>query len=194
VPSSLLLFAGDRLSLAELCAARLDGDVVELGEAFLPADAPESAALRAQSLAPLLTPAVAVTHSGAAWVHGALASPPARHTLQRAVPWRPHHRWDRRFAYRDALLPEQDVRRIGGVAVASPERTVVDLLRRDGAGDREAAQALVLQHPDVLAGARTWSDRHAHRAGMRAVRGMLAQWTAVATPADDARRQEDVTR
>jgi hypothetical protein len=183
MPRSLLLYAGDRLTLAELCAARLDGDVVELGEAFLPADAPESAALRAQSLAPLLTPAVALTHASAAWVHGALAWPPARHALQRAVPWRPHHRWDRRFVYRDALLPEQDVQRVGGVAVASPARTVVDLLRGDDPVDRRTAEALVALRPDALAGARSWADLYRHRAGTRTVRAALARWESLSPAA-----------
>ena len=45
---------GDRLSRAELCAARLDGDVVEIGEAYAPADLVETAALRIASLAPLV--------------------------------------------------------------------------------------------------------------------------------------------
>ena len=37
-----LYFAGDRLSLAELACARLDGDVVEIGDAYMPADAVET--------------------------------------------------------------------------------------------------------------------------------------------------------
>lgn len=205
---SLLLFAGDRLTLAELCAARLDGDVVELGEAFLPADAVESPALRARSLAPLLTPAVAVTHSSAAWVHGALAEAPARHTLQRAVAARPHHRWDRRFAYRDVRLPAEDVRDVGGVAVTTPARTLVDLARRDAPGDRDAARSLVRLHPSALAEALAWADRHRAHAGVAAARSRLVAWIAdplAQSPEDGAPQirlaagpreeaQDDVTR
>ena len=40
--SPFLYFADDRLSLAELSAAWLDGDLVELGEAYIPADAVET--------------------------------------------------------------------------------------------------------------------------------------------------------
>ncbi|MEN2740958.1 hypothetical protein ABCS02_24505 [Microbacterium sp. X-17] len=187
---SLLLYAGDRLTLAELCAARLDGDVVELGEAFLPADAVESAALRAQSLAPLLTPAVAITHASAAWVHGAIPEAPARHTLQRAVPWRPHHLWDRRFVYRDALLPADDVRELGGIAIASRERTVVDLLRRGAPGDQDAARSLAGLHPEVLPAALRWTERNLPHAGMRAARARLLAWTV----RPDGRDYEEVTR
>ena len=40
--SPFLYFADDRLSAAELSAARLDGHLVELGEAYIPADAVET--------------------------------------------------------------------------------------------------------------------------------------------------------
>ena len=40
--SPFLYFADDRLSRAELSAACLDGDLVELGEAYIPADAVET--------------------------------------------------------------------------------------------------------------------------------------------------------
>lgn len=61
-----LYFAGDRLSTAELTAARLDGDVVEIGEAFMPADAVETRELRAASLRSFVRDTLAVTHESAA--------------------------------------------------------------------------------------------------------------------------------
>lgn len=177
-PSSLLLFAGDRLTLAELCAARLDGDLVELGEAFLPADAAETAVLRAQSLAPLLTPAVALVLTSAAWVHGAIADPPARHALQRAVPWRPHQRRDRRYLYSDAELEPDDVCLVGGAALTTPTRTAIDLLARGDAGDREAALALCRRHPSILADGLAWLSRHPRRGGVREARRTLREWAS----------------
>ena len=84
--SPFLYFADDRLSLAELSAACLDGDLVELGEAYIPADAVETRGLRAGSLRELLGDSLAATHLSAAWIHGALGEPPVRHTVQRAVP------------------------------------------------------------------------------------------------------------
>ena len=48
--SPFLYFADERLSPAELSAARLDGHLVELGEAYIPADAVETRGLRAGSL------------------------------------------------------------------------------------------------------------------------------------------------
>ena len=90
--SPFLYFADDRLSTAELSAACLDGDLVELGDAYIPADAVETQALRAGSLARILGDTLAATHLSAAWIHGALPEPPARHTVQRAVPRRLHRR------------------------------------------------------------------------------------------------------
>ena len=76
MPSPFLYFADDRLSLAELSAACLDGDLVELGEAYIPADAVETRGLRAGSLAGVLGDSLAATHLTAAWIHGALPDPP----------------------------------------------------------------------------------------------------------------------
>ena len=88
--SPFLYFTDDRLSGAELTAACLDGDLVALGDAYIPADAVETAALRAGSLTPILGDTLAATHLTAAWIHGGLPLPPARHTVQRAVPRRLH--------------------------------------------------------------------------------------------------------
>ena len=69
--SPFLYFADDRLSQAELTAACLDGDLVELGEAYIPADAVETTGLRAGSLSEVLGESLAATHLTAAWIHGA---------------------------------------------------------------------------------------------------------------------------
>ncbi|MBS1698095.1 MAG: SAM-dependent methyltransferase, partial [Actinobacteria bacterium] len=78
---------GERLSLTELSAARLDGDVVELGEAYAPADLVETAVLRAASLAPLTHGIRGAAFAGmsAAWIHGAGDAPPEVHELQSAT-------------------------------------------------------------------------------------------------------------
>jgi hypothetical protein len=170
---SLLYFAGDRLSRAELCAARLDGDLVEVGEAYLPADAVETAALRARSLLPLLTPTVAAAHTSAAWIHGALDAPPARHTLQRCVGWRLHQRWSRRFVYRESQLPAEDLMHLGGIAVTTPARTLVDLVRGGDPADRAAAHVLATLHPGILDDVRAWVAGRGGPGAHRAVRAFL---------------------
>lgn len=143
MPWPFLYLPGETLSATELAAARLDGDVVEVGEAYIPADAVETAELRAASLRPLLSPGVAVTHVSAAWVHGALPDPPARHTMQRSSARRLHHVIDNRLHYRDRRVPPEDVSVIGGVSVTTPARTLGDLVRGAFAGGEQPAATAI---------------------------------------------------
>lgn len=154
-----LYLAGDRLSHPELMAARLDGDLVEVGDAYMPADAVETPGLRAGSLRAVCGGHFALTHEAAAWVHGALEDPPAHLNVQRCTPVRTQRVLDRRLRYRDLLLPESDRTVLGGVAVSIPERTLLDLVRdrvfREG-GDGAAAHALIAWRPQLLASTIAW--------------------------------------
>lgn len=183
--SPFLYFVDDRLSRAELTAACLDGHLVALGDAYIPADAVETAALRAGSLTRILGDRLAATHLTAAWVHGALSSPPARHTVQRAVPRRLHVVPDRQLVYRDLTVPADDLLLIGGVLVTTPARTMVDLARASDEEHRRAAGLLASTAPAVvdLAIARLEQGR---LPGKRNALAWLSEW--VAEP------QEDVTR
>lgn len=140
--SPFLYFVDDRLSLAELTAARLDGDVVELGEAYIPADAVETRGLRAGSLTGLLGDTLAATHLSAAWVHGVIPDPPTRHTVQRAVPRRLNRFPARHLVYRDLAVDPGDLQSIGGVWVTTPVRTLMDLSRTDEPDHARAARML----------------------------------------------------
>lgn len=186
MPSRFLYFPGDRLSTAELTAARLDGDVVELGEAYIPADAVETAALRAGSLAGILGDTLAATHVTAAWVHGALAEPPARHTVQRAVARRVHLVVDHRLVYRDPAVPEEDQWLLGGVRVTSPRRTLADLARAQDGESASAARLLADVMPGLEGEAIAWFEQRGpvphKRSAVEFLRGIAAQ------------PQEDVTR
>ncbi|GAA5027343.1 type IV toxin-antitoxin system AbiEi family antitoxin [Microbacterium fluvii] len=182
MPSPFLFFAGARLSEAELTAACLDGHVVELGEAYLPADAVETPALRARSLEALLGDTLAATHLSAAWIHGALPEPPGRHTVQRAVDRRLHHVVGRRFVYRDLRVDERDLMVVGGVRVTTPERTLADLARMPDDEHRAAAELLAATAPALIERTLAWLDERGplpHRgAAMRLLKAI----------------QEDVTR
>lgn len=146
----------DRLSAAELSAARLDGHVVELGDAFIPADAVETAALRAASLHRIVGDDLAASHLTAAWIHGALDDPPPRHTVQRAAARRLHHVIGRRFVYRDPVVPAEDLVRMGGVQVTTPARTLADLARQSGDDELRAARTMAARLPAVVAEALRW--------------------------------------
>jgi hypothetical protein len=175
--SPFLYFADDRLSPAELTAACLDGDLVGLGDAYIPADAVETTALRAGSLAPRLGDSLAATHLTAAWIHGALPQPPSRHTVQRAVSRRLHRSPDRQLVYRDLAVPADDLQIIGGIRVTTPLRTLVDLARTDDERHARAARLLAASHPGVLAPAiaRLESGVLPHkRLGLALLRGVTA--------------------
>lgn len=157
--SPFLYFAGAPLSQAELTSACLDGHLIGLGEGFIPADMVESAALRAASLSRLVGEALAVTHESAAWVHGRLDDPPARHSVQRAAARRPHHVLSRRAIYRDPLIPAVDLQRLGGVLVSSPTRTLADLARSTDASSLAIAAAWIEADPREAAAALAWLER-----------------------------------
>ena len=180
--SPFLYFAGGRLSAAELTSARLDGDVVEVGEGFMPADAVETFDLRAGSLAPLLGDTLAATHLSAAWVHGVLDEPPTRHAVQRITARRLSPAIDLRVRYRDMRLPDRDVMVLCGAAVTTPTRTLADLVRSRDAADREAAERMAATRPELIGAALAWladcGPLHDKRAAAAWLRG----------------RQEEVTR
>ncbi|WP_236968915.1 type IV toxin-antitoxin system AbiEi family antitoxin [Microbacterium aurantiacum] len=156
--SRLLYFAGDRLSHAELTAACLDGDIVEVGEGYAPADTVETVALRAASLRPLLGDDLAATHLSAAWIHGGLVHPPGRHTVQRTSPRRRHTLVSRRLQYRDIRVDPDDLLRCGGTLVTSRARTLADLLREESPVYADAARAFAIAVPAVLEETRAWLE------------------------------------
>lgn len=136
---AFLYLPGERLTLPELTAARLDGDVVDIGEAYVPADLIESADVRAASIAAIVQPGTAACGPSAVWVHGACDAPPNPHHLRRAVPRRIRAVQSPRVRYHDTPLPSEDLVLIGGISVTSPERTMIDLAlggHRDPALDR----------------------------------------------------------
>jgi hypothetical protein len=161
MPSPFLYFADDRLSRAELSAACLDGDLVELGDAYIPADAVETTALRAGSLSGILSETLAATHLTAAWIHGALPDPPARHTVQRAVSRRRKHIPEYRMIYRDLAVDPSDLQRIGGVWVTTPTRTLADLSRVDDEAHARAALLLAGTGFGLADSAMGWLEAHA---------------------------------
>ena len=191
MPSPFLYFADERLSPAELSAARLDGHLVELGDAYIPADAVETRELRAGSLRSLLGENLAATHLSAAWIHGALPDPPARHTVQRAVARRLHQVIGRRLLYRDLRVDPEDLVRICGVWVTVPVRTLADL-SRVGDDDHTRAATMMADAAPALAGeAVTWLETHGALPHKRAALTLLR---SLAARDPQPSPQDDVTR
>lgn len=146
--SRFIYFAGDALSIAELSAASLDGHVVELGEGFMPADAIETPAMRAASLRALLGETKAASLLTAAWIWGAIAQPPARHSAHRAVPHRLHHVISRRLVLHDVFLGDDARVRLGGVWVSTPLHTLIALVRDVAASTRTGVQTSPTSRPE----------------------------------------------
>ena len=132
------------LPTAELCSARLDGDLVGMADCFVPTDVPEQAAHRAQSFAHQLSDRVIVERLSAAWVLGATAQPPSIPQLCSASDARAKPATLRRLAIREVVIDDDEVVRFGGVRVTSPLRTACDLVRSSDEFDADV-QLVVLR-------------------------------------------------
>lgn len=150
--SALVYLPGERLSLTELMAARLDGLVVEVGPAYMPFDTFENARARAASLRGHLgtyTEALAFVGVTAAWVHGALPELPRTIHVQRTGTSFSRPRGNPALHYHQASLASAARERLEGVWVATPERTLIDLCRRPDLGGAQAAAGMLLAHPHL---------------------------------------------
>lgn len=131
---AFLYLPGGRLSQSELSAARLDGHVVEVGDAYVPADLVEGPDVRAGAVAALVKAGTAACGPTAAWIHGAGDAPPGVHHVRRCVERRLRPMTSARLIFHDTMLPAVDVAVVGGIPVTTPARTMLDLsttLHRD---------------------------------------------------------------
>lgn len=134
VHPAFLYLPGERLDITELCAARLDGHVFEIGEGYIPADLVESPATRAAAVASLIPTDTAASGPTAAWIHGAGDAPPARHHVRRAVDRRIRPAIASRVILHDTALAAGEFVILAGTPVMTPRRTMIDLalgLHRD---------------------------------------------------------------
>ncbi|MCI2958890.1 hypothetical protein MN032_14415 [Agromyces atrinae] len=134
----------DDLPLAELHAARIDGDLIAIGRGFAPFDAHDERSLRARSLAPvaLSSGRLIVDRLSAAWVHGACAEP-STVTLCRRVDQRSTALVTSEASVREVILADDDAVVLGGVTVTTAPRTAFDLCLDGGVSDSIAVAALV---------------------------------------------------
>lgn len=136
-----LLTAHD-LPVAELCCARLDGDIVAVGDGWCSVDEPDGPALRAAA-AGLLVPRRAIAERRtAAWIFG-LASEPNRHQFCVDASARVHRAISPRYDLREVRCPAADTVVLGGMRVTTPRRTAVDLAREPPHHDEPALRHLI---------------------------------------------------
>lgn len=126
---ALIYRPGDKLALAELCSARLDGHLVEIDEAYMPADTVEGTTARALAVSAFVPEGTAAMGPTAAWIHGAGDAPPLTHHIQRALSRRIRVTMMPRREYHEIHLPGTDSMRIAQLTLTTPVRTLVDLAR-----------------------------------------------------------------
>jgi len=186
-----LLIPGTSLTEPELRSATLDGELVPLGEGYLPVDAPLTPLARALSLAPLLVePRILMSHRTAAWVWGWLETRPVMSTSV-PVGARISSGRRRRLGTREVVITEGDVHRWGDLGVTTRVRTAIDLARHDEGDDITLVLARGLRdHPALReAVARRLNGRtrasHIRRARERMAAAMsLSDASAVADAVD----------
>jgi len=172
------------LSVAELTAARIDGEVMRVGEAWVPCDTIESSWLRARTLLTVLGHDLAAVGFTAAWVHGAVLVRPARLSVRRACARRPSAVMRFGVEYHDARIDPSDVMCLGHVQVSTTVRTAVDIAREATRTCRDALMALDAASPGTIAAALDWIGRHPGAPLIRRARPRLIE----------ALRQDEVTR
>lgn len=170
----LPLVLDDRhLPAAELRAAQLDGELGALGEAFLVTDSPDTAAARASSLARRVPARTILEGRSAAWVWGWTHDCAS---LRLCVPLRARigSELRRALGVREVAIEPDEIHAVAGVAITSPERTLVDLARFDERDDLTALLASGIaiggMTEEVVAAA---LDRRPASAGRRRARERL---------------------
>lgn len=109
----------------------LDGELVPLGEGFVPIDAPVTALTRAAALAPLLLDdRVVVSDRSAAWVWGWGPAPAAVQTCV-SITARIPSPDRRRLRAREVVMDADERCPLGAVLITTPMRTLLDLARHD---------------------------------------------------------------
>jgi hypothetical protein len=117
------------LPLAELCSARLDGEVYEVDACYSPVDELASPWLRAAALAAQVPSRLIAERMTAAWVHGAIRTPPRTHEYCVDTVARCHPPALRHVRIREVVLDERDTIGLAGLRVTTPLRTLCDITR-----------------------------------------------------------------
>ena len=132
----------DDLPLAELCAARLDGELFAIDDGWAPVDEPDLPGFRAAVTALRVPRALIIERMSAAWVHGAIVAPPP--VAQFCVPLSARIAviGDQRATVREVRIDDGEVTRFGDIRCTTPVRTAFDLLRDPTLDESHAVRAV----------------------------------------------------
>jgi hypothetical protein len=141
------VLADDDLSPAELRAARLDGEVYDLGGAFCLIGELEGPVHRARAVLAGRSTRLIVELRTAAWVWG-VGRLPERPEFAVMPDARARLGHGHQASVREIVYAPEDVVDLGGARVTSPLRTIVDLARHPDLFD-----SVIVRHLGELAGA-----------------------------------------
>lgn len=132
----------DHLPLAELCAARLDGELYAIDDGWAPIDEPDLPGFRAAVAALRAPRSLIVERLSAAWVHGAVDAPPP--IAQFCVPLRSRIAViaDHRSIVREVRIDDDEITWFGDIRCTSIVRTGFDLLRDPTLGDGQVVEVV----------------------------------------------------
>jgi hypothetical protein len=116
------------LPTAELCGARLDGEVFALGDGWCCVDEVPAEAVRAQAAALLVKGRAIAERMTAAWIFG-LVPEPQKHQFCVDAAHRAHVRLSSRLQLREVICSPADILILAGLRVTTPLRTIIDLAR-----------------------------------------------------------------
>jgi hypothetical protein len=182
-PALPLVFLGGReFSVAELSAARIDGEVVAVGDGFAPIGEPVDMRHRATALLGDLPPGYTVVGRTAAWVHGVGGRCPVPVEVGGSGPssrWVRPYRSVRTMRIRDDHRVLVAVGRLD-VPVLSPVATVIDLARiSDSDADSALMTAVVrrcgIDRDSVLGALEDWAHLPGKRVVARRVESVLSR-------------------
>jgi hypothetical protein len=125
---AVVLTAPD-LPIAELCAARLDGELYELDDGFAPIDTPPTSETRAAAIGSRAHERLIAEQHTAAWVWGASIDPPHHHEFCARIDRRTRPPFGTAYSVREVVIDQSEIRRLGGMHITSPLRTIIDLVR-----------------------------------------------------------------
>lgn len=123
------------LPLAELCAARLDGELSGIDSYFSPVDEPDDLRHRAAVLAAMAPPKLIAEQHSAAWVWGARTWPPPRQRFCVAVGARISISAAAPHRLREVVIDDTEYVVVEGLRLTTPVRTAIDIARSGTAFD-----------------------------------------------------------
>ena len=164
------------LGVAELTAARLDGEVFRVDEAFAPVDEVEGPALRGAALRGLTGTRLIAELDSALWILGVRPGVPALHRVCVTRCDRMKFAPSPRFVVREVTLSADDVSEVGGMRVTVPARILFDLALAGGPRAEEDAAVLLARWPSCLDDCAGRLGNVRNLPGKNAALARLASW------------------